>query len=296
MATVDELLRGAVVRFRSAGSESPRLDAEVLLAHVLGIDRTGLRAHPDAPVGDGQATHFAEAVTRREAGEPVAYLRGVKEFLGLAFASDERALIPRPETERLVQIGESDLAHRLVSEPRPAGAPPLRVLDVGTGSGAIAVSLAVRLRIRRMLDEVDILAVDDDPAALDLAKENAVAHAVADHMRFAEADLVPLSEAPFNLVLANLPYIANSTMADLPAAVTFEPRHALDGGPDGLEVIARLVAILPEMLTQDGLAVLEIGADQEAGIVRLVAALPGGWSCSVERDLAGLPRTARIER
>ena len=296
MGTVDELLRDAVVRFRAAGSESPRLDAEVLLANVVGIDRSGLRAHPDAPVGEGQATQFAATVARREAGEPVAYLRGVKEFLGLAFASDERALIPRPETERLVQIGESDLAQRLVSEPRPAGAPPLRVIDVGTGSGAIAVSLAVRLRIRRMLDEVDILAVDDDPAALDLAKENAVAHAVADRMRFTEADLIPLPEAPFDLILANLPYVANAAMADLPAPVSFEPRHALAGGADGLEVIARLVAILPEALTQHGLAVLEIGADQEAGIGRLVAALPGRWSCSVERDLAGLPRTARIER
>ncbi len=296
MATVDEHLRDAVVRFRASGSESPRLDAEVLLANVLGIDRSGLRAHPDAPVGDGQATQFAAAVSRREAGEPVAYLRGVKEFLGLAFASDERALIPRPETERLVQIGESNLAERLISEPRPAGDPPLRVVDIGTGSGAIAVSLAVRLRIRRMIDEVDILAVDDDPGALDLAKENAVAHAIADRMRFAEADLVPPSEAPFDLILANLPYIADAAMADLPAPVTFEPRHALAGGPDGLAVIARLVAILPEVLTQRGLAVLEIGADQEAGIERLVAALPGGWNCSVERDLAGLPRTARIER
>ena len=117
-------------------------------------------------MGEGQAAQFGAAVSRREAGEPVAYLRGVKEFLGLAFASDERALIPRPETERLVQIGESNLAERLISEPRPAGAPPLRVVDIGTGSGAIAVSLAVRLRIRRMIDEVDILAVDDDPGEI----------------------------------------------------------------------------------------------------------------------------------
>ena len=222
---------------------------------------------------------------------------GVKEFLGLAFAADERALIPRPETERVVQIGESYLAQRLdVGAATRWCTRRSGPIDVGTGSGAIAVSLAVRLRIRRMLDEVDILAVDDDPGALDLAKENAVAHAVADRMRFAEADLVPSPEDPFDLILANLPYIADGAMADLPAPVTFEPRHALAGGPDGLAVIARLVAILPDALTEQGLAVLEIGADQEAGIERLVAELPGGWTCSVERDLAGLPRTARIER
>lgn len=296
MATVDELLRDAVARLRAAGADSPRLDAEVLLANVLGIDRSGLVAHPEAPVGEGQLTRFSEAVVRREAGEPVAYVRGVKEFLGLAFVTDERALIPRPETERLVEIAGDEVARRLVSEPRPANAPPIRIADIGTGSGAVAVSLAVRLRVRGMLDEVDILAVDDDPGALDLAKENAVGHAVADHLRFAEADLLPLSEASFDLIVANLPYIATSAMADLPAPVLFEPRHALDGGPDGLDVIGRLVAILPEVLTQRGLAVLEIGADQEAGIERLVAALPGRWSTTVERDLAGLPRTARIGR
>lgn len=296
MATVDEVLRDAVTRFRASGSESPRLDAEVLLANVLGIDRSGLIAHPAAAVGDGQLARFAESVARREAGEPVAYLRGVREFLGLAFATDERALIPRPETERLVQVGEAAVAERLLSEPRPAGAPKIRIVDVGTGGGAVAVALAVRLRIRGMLGEVDILAVDDDPAALDLAKENAVGHAVADQLRFAEADLVPLAEPPLDLILANLPYIATGSLADLPAPVRFEPRHALDGGPDGLEVIGRLVAILPQVLARRGTAVLEIGADQEAGIERLVAALPGRWSCSVERDLAGLPRIARIAR
>lgn len=290
------LVRDAVERLRGAGVESPRLDAELLLANVLGIDRSGLLAHPDALVGDGQEARFLEAVRRREAGEPVAYLRGVKEFVGLAFATDERALIPRPETERLVELAEADIAGRLLSAPRSAGAPPIRVADVGTGSGAIAVALAVRLRVRRMLDEVDILAIDDDSGALDLARENAVGHAVADRMRFAEADLVPPGEPPFDLVVANLPYVSTAAMADLPAPVLFEPRHALHGGTDGLDVIRRLVAILPEVLAHHGLALLEIGADQEAGISSAVAALPGPWTCVVEPDLAALPRIARIQR
>lgn len=289
-------MRDAVDRLRAAGCESPRLDAELLLANVLGIERTGLRAHPDAPVGDGQVARYLEAVARREAGEPVAYLRGVKEFVGLAFATDERALIPRPETEQLVELAEADIARRLLAAPRPPGTPPVRVADVGTGSGAIAVSIAARLRARRMLEEVDILATDDDPGALDLAKENAVGHAVADRVRFAEADLIPLAEPPFDLILANLPYVSTAAMAELPAAVLFEPRHALDGGPDGLEVIRRLLSILPEVLSQRGLALFEIGADQEAGIESAVAELAGGWTCEVERDLAGRPRIARIHR
>lgn len=296
MATVEALLRDAVERFRASGSESPRLDAEVLLAGVLGIDRTGILAHPEAPVGEGAEARFGEAVARREAGEPVAYIRGVREFLGLAFVVDERALIPRPETERLVELGEIEIGGRLTGAPRPPGSPPIRVIDVGTGSGAIAVSLAVRLRRRRMIDEVDILAADDRDEALDLARENAVGHAVGDRIRFATADLVPAIETPFDVIVANLPYIATAALEGLAVDLSFEPRHALDGGPDGLTTIARLVAMLPDVLARGGVALLEIGSDQAAGVAALAAGLPGAWSCAVEKDLAGLPRVARIER
>ena len=296
MATVEVLLRDAVERLRAAGSATPRLDAEVLLANILGIDRTGVIAHSEAPVGDGAAARFAEAVVRREAGEPVAYVRGVKEFMGLAFAADPRALIPRPETERLVELAEQEIGGRLLSGPRPAGAPPIRIVDVGTGGGTIAVALAVRLRARGMLDEVTILATDDAPEALDLARENAVGHAVADRVDFREADCIPGDERAFDLVLANLPYVRTDAINDLPVAASFEPRHALDGGPDGLDVIRRLLEILPEVLAQRGLALLEIGADQEAGITAAVGGIPGRWSCVVERDLAGLPRVARVDR
>ena len=296
MATVEVLLRDAVERLRAAGSETPRLDAEVLLANILGIDRTGVIAHSEAPVGDGAAARFVEALVRREAGEPVAYVREVKEFMGLAFAADPRALIPRPETERLVELAEGEISGRLLSGPRPAGAPTIRVVDVGTGGGTIAVALAVRLRARGMLDEVSILATDDAPEALGLARENAVGHAVADRVAFREADLIPGDERAFDLVLANLPYVRTDAIDDLPVAASFEPRHALDGGPDGLDVIRRLLEILPEVLAQRGLALLEIGADQEDGIIAAVAGIPGRWSCVVERDLAGLPRVARVDR
>lgn len=296
MATVEELLREGAGRLRVSGSGTPRLDAELLLANVLGIDRTGVIAHGEAPVGEGSASAFHAAIARREAGEPVAYLRGIREFLGLAFATDARALIPRPETELVVELAEAEIGRRLTAAPRTAGAPPVRVVDVGTGSGAIGVALAVRLRVRGMLGEVDLLATDDSTPALELAKENAVGHAVADGLRFRESDLIPLDESPFDLILANLPYVPSAELNDLPMDLSFEPRHALDGGPDGLDVIRRLVRDLPETLAQRGIALFEIGADQGAAIVGVVAELPGHWSCVVQNDLAGLPRVARVER
>jgi release factor glutamine methyltransferase len=297
VATVDALLAEGMTRLRGAGSETARLDAELLLGHVLGLDRTAILAHPEAPVGDGSADRFRQALERREAGEPVAYIRGVKEFHGLAFATDGRALIPRPETELLVDLGAAEVLRRLTVAPRPAGAPRLRVLDVGTGSGAVAIALAVLLRGQRMLDEVDLVATDVSPDALDLARENAVGHAVGDRIAFEQADLIPgISADRWDLVLANLPYVRSDAMAGLPPATAFEPPLALDGGPDGLVVIGRLLDQLPPALAHDGLALVEIGADQGSEIVSAVAIRLPGWSCVVESDLAGLPRVARIGR
>jgi release factor glutamine methyltransferase len=295
--TVDGLLTEAVPRLRVAGSETARLDAELLLGHVLGIDRTGVVAHPEAPVGDGPAHRFREALSRREAGEPVAYIRGVKEFHGLAFGSDGRALIPRPETELLVDLAELEIVRRLISAPRPSGTPPMRVLDVGTGSGIVPITLAVLLRRRGMLDSVQIVAVDIAPETLELARENAVAHAVGDRIAFDVADLVPGTDPKrWDLVLANLPYVRSDAMPGLPAATAFEPPGALDGGPDGLAVIGRLLDQLPAALAHDGVAFLEIGGDQGEAIVSAVAERLAGWTCVVEPDLGGLPRVALIRR
>jgi release factor glutamine methyltransferase len=295
--TVDGLLAEAVPRLRAAGSETARLDAELLLGHVLRIDRTGVVAHPEAPVGESSANRFLEALARREAGEPVAYIRGVKEFHGLAFGSDARALIPRPETELLVDLAELEIVRQLVSAPRPSGTPPIRALDVGTGSGIVPITLAVLLRRRRMLDSVEIVAVDVAPEALELARENAVAHAVGDRIAFDVADLVPGTDPQrWDVVLANLPYVRSGAMAGLPAATAFEPPRALDGGPDGLTVIGRLLDQLPASLAHDGVALLEIGGDQGEAIVAAVAEHVPGWTCVVEPDLGGLPRVARIRR
>lgn len=296
MATVDELLREGTGRLRDAGSATPRLDAELLLAHVLGIDRVRVIAYGDTLVGDGQGETYRAALERRAAGEPVAYLRGIKEFYGLAFSVDRRALIPRPETELLVELAERAVAARLISDPRPPGAPPIRIADVGTGAGAVAVALAVALRRRRMDRHVRILATDVSEDALMLAAENIVSHVAAEIVRLQRADLLPPDAAPFDLVLANLPYVRSAAMASLPAATTFEPALALDGGPDGLHVIRQLVDRLPRVLAHGGLCLLEIGADQGDEVVALVDERLPGWRCEVETDLAGLPRVARIER
>jgi release factor glutamine methyltransferase len=297
MAKVEELLRAGTDRLRGAGSESARLDAELLLGHAIGADRTVIIAHPEAPVGTGAAARFEEDLGRRALGEPVAYIRGFKEFYGLAFSTDPRALIPRPETERLVELAEAETMRRLTTAPRPAGSPHLRVLDVGTGAGTVAIALAVALRRRHVADEVELIGTDDSPDALDLARENAVGHSVADHILFLEADLVPPVVArPWDIVLANLPYVRSDAVDTLPVAASFEPRHALDGGPDGLAVIRRLVARLPDAVAPTGVALLEIGGDQAEAIVGLVQELVPGWPVSVEADLGGLPRVARIER
>ncbi|HEY6058587.1 MAG TPA: HemK/PrmC family methyltransferase, partial [Candidatus Limnocylindrales bacterium] len=176
MSTVRELLTNGTQRLRSSGSATARLDAELLLGAALGVDRTVLLAHPEATVGDGPAARFGGDLARRESGEPVAYIRGVKEFYGLAFTVDRRALIPRPETELLVETALRLILERLTARPRPRGSPPLRIVDVGTGAGTIAVALGVVLRRRGAADDVEILATDESPEAIALARENAVGH------------------------------------------------------------------------------------------------------------------------
>jgi len=295
VATVDALLREATARLRGSGSETPRLDAELLLGSVLDLDRTRVVAHGDAPVGDGQAEAFRARVDRRVAGEPVAYIRGLKEFHGLAFVVDARALIPRPETELLVDLAVATVAERLTRSPRPPGSAPMRVVDVGTGSGAVAVAMAIALRRRGMLSAVTIVATDVSEDALGLAVENVVGHVVADSIRLERADLLPADGVLYDMIVANLPYVPSDVVPTLPVAASFEPAEALDGGPDGLAVIRRLLVLLPSRLSDDGLALLEIGADQGEGVVAAVAEALPGWRCMVEADLAGLPRVARIE-
>lgn len=304
--TTEQLLRDGVERLRASGSETARLDAELLLGDAVGVGRTVILAHPEAPVGADAAARYRADLARRATGEPVAYIRGMKEFYGLAFSVDRRALIPRPETERLVELAESEVRRRLPAV-RGDDDRPIRLVDVGTGSGAVIVALAVALRRLRALDRVVLVATDVSDDALGLARENAVAHAVADAIAFEGGDLLRGPSAPgagpagavgppFDVVLANLPYVRHDAVPGLPIAASFEPALALDGGPDGLAVIERLLGELPDALAEDGVALLEIGADQSEAIVERCAAVLRGWRCTVELDLAGLPRIARIAR
>ena len=299
MTTIGQALASATERLRVSGSPSPRLDAELLLGHVVGLDRTAVVAHPDAPLGADQEARFAAMVARREAGEPVAYIREMKEFYGLALTVDARALIPRPETELLVDLAISRTRAAIVARPRAADAAPFRVLDVGTGSGAVAVAMARTLRRAGFGEVVRITATDISEPALTLAVENAVAHGVADLIDFRVADLlssnVEVDGLP-GVIAANLPYVASGALDDLGRAIAYEPRLALDGGPDGLDVIRRLLGELPRVLAVDGVALLEIGADQEATVLDAAAAILPGWVATIHRDLAGLPRVLELER
>ncbi len=296
MVTVGELLREAARQLTESGSETPRLDAEVLLGHVLRVDRATLLAGPEAGVGADAANEFAELVKRRATGEPVAYIRGLKEFYGLVLSVDPRALIPRPETETLVDLALARVAQLLTSAPR-GDRSPLRIWDVGTGSGAIAIAVAVECRRRRYEGDVNLRATDASADAIALAVENAVAHGVADMIDFAVADLaVGHSQAAADLVLANLPYIPTDIVPTLPVAATFEPSSALDGGADGLDLITALIAQLPLTLTVHGIALLEIGANQADGITRRVTELGAGWSHAIHLDLADRPRVVEITK
>jgi release factor glutamine methyltransferase len=294
--TVAALVARATERLADAGSGSPRLDAELLMGFALGVDRVAVLAHGDAPPGTGVASAFEAAVARRERGEPVAYIRGFREFHGVAIATDPRALVPRPETELLVDAAIETVVIRLTSVSRPAAAPPILVADVGTGSGAIAVALVVAMRKRRLDPHVMVVATDVSPEALDLARENAVGHGVADRMHFRAGDLLEVGEGPYTVICANLPYVATPTLKDLARDISFEPVRALDGGADGLDVIRRLLDLLPTVLAADGVALLEIGADQGETMAAAVADRLPGWPCTIGVDLAGLPRLARVER
>jgi release factor glutamine methyltransferase len=298
--TVGELLNHGSLALRDAGSETPRLDAELLLAHVLGVGRALVLTESQAPVGAGQAATYTRLIERRATGEPVAYIRGIKEFYGLAFAIDSRSLIPRPETETLVAIALDRIRDQLSTAPRPADAAPLLVWDVGTGSGAIAVALAIECRRRGYGNDVSILATDLSSEALALAVENAVSHGVADVIEFAIGDLTEISDGrvvqPVDVLLANLPYIPSADVPGLPIAASFEPKAALDGGADGLELISRLVGQLPSILAPDGMALLEIGSDQVTAARDIVDSALEGWASDFHDDLGGRPRVLEINR
>jgi release factor glutamine methyltransferase len=299
-ATASTLLARATARLASSPSETPRLDAELLVGHAFGRDRTWLLAHPEAWLEAARAEELDAWVERRCAGEPVAYLRGFKEWFGLRVAVDSRALIPRPETEQLAEAAIGEIAARLAADRRRIVA-----WDVATGSGAVALAVALRFRAALALRRVRLVASDIAPDALELASENLAAHGVASLATLALGDLLeaagPRGDEPGRLplpdvVTANLPYLTSAEVRAAPGSIRFEPAQALDGGADGLDVVRRLVAQLPARLASGGVALLEVGARQGPQVRAAAEALPIPVAVTLAPDLAGIERVVRIAR
>lgn len=293
-ATAGEALAGAVDRLRVATSPTPRLDAEILVSHALERDRAWLLAHLDEPMPGRAAADLGDWVERRAGGEPIAYIRGFKEWYGLRIATDRRSLIPRPETELLADAAIADIAERMGRDDRP-----ILAWEVGTGSGALAVVLARRFRSALTLGRLRLVASDVSPDAVELAAENLAAHGVDRLVTLAVADLLdPVGSVadPPDVVVANLPYLRRAEVDAGLGSLGWEPAAALDGGPDGLAVIRELLARLPERLAPDGSALLEVGEEQAGPIRTLAGRLSDNWSVSALLDLAGQQRVVRLER
>lgn len=275
--TATDALRYGSSMCSQAASETPRLDAEVLLRQVLGIDRAALFARLNEPLPADAAATFLTLLGRRVAGEPVAYLIGEKEFMGLPFLVGPGVLVPRPETELLVEWALGWLAERSAAT----------VVDVGTGSGAIALGLAARLPNGH---NITMLAADLSPMALSWAARNRRALSLDEVVRLQVGDLTTwLGAATVDLVLANLPYLTPEQIVSNPFLAA-EPEVALSGGSDGLDLVRRLITDLPRVLKPGGAVGLELDPSQvESVAALLVVAIPEARIETIF-DLAGLAR------
>jgi release factor glutamine methyltransferase len=277
--TVGALVECGTATLAAAGVPTARLDAEVLLAHACGIDRAALHARWRSLVPADYRSHFDALVVRRQRREPLQYIIGHQEFWSLDFVVTPDVLIPRPETELLVE-----LAVAILSDAAPGAPLPLRLCDLGTGSGCIAGALA------RERPHADIWALDTSEAALGVARFNARRHHLIDHIRFLASDGLSAARGlRFDAIVCNPPYVSSRELQRAQAELAWEPRHALDGGPNGLSVIERMVAQAPGYLRETGWLLMEIGAGHGPAVERL-ARSAGFGSVSIRADYAGLPR------
>jgi release factor glutamine methyltransferase len=292
--TVRSLVAATTTRLEAAGSPSARLDAELLVSHAFGRDRTWLHAHPDATLDDVAAGQLEDWINQRRRGEPIAYIRGFKEWFGLRVLTDRRALIPRPETELLAEVAIAEVAARLVTD-----SSTITAWDVGTGSGAVALALGLRFRTALQLGRLRLVASDLSADALELAAENLSAHGLASLVTLASGDLLessPATSAGADVVTANLPYVASAEVATGSGSLAYEPALALDGGPDGLDVLRRLVAQLPRALGSGAVCLMEVGPGQAAQVRAVAEDLRVRTAVTFIPDLAGIERIVRVAR
>jgi release factor glutamine methyltransferase len=289
--TVGRLLQWTTDFLKQKNADSPRLDAEVLLAHALSRPRIMLYASFGEAVPDEARSKFRDLVKRRGAGTPVAYLLGEKEFFSLPFEVTPATLIPRPETEAIVVQAAEAIAAMQKTGQIEAGS-TVRVADVGTGSGCLAVTIAKQIAV------ATVTATDISPDALAVAKRNAERHGVSDRVTFLEGDLLAptRAELPFHVIVSNPPYVSEAEYKALAREVREqEPRTALVGGPTGVETIARLVPQAYDCLAPDGRLIIEISPMLAEATLKLFDGVQ--WmDATIKKDLAGLARIAMARK
>ena len=274
--SIRRILTWAAEDLKKRGNPSGRLDAELLLARVLKLDRIGLIMHSERPLSTAELNGFRELFKRRRAGEPVAYLLGEREFFGISLRVDARVLIPRPDTERLVEVALERTRERSMLG---------SALDLCTGSGCVAIAFA------RARPTWSVAAVDISPQALEVARDNAHRTGAIRNLRLLEGSLFgPVGAERFDLITGNPPYIPSAELRELPLDVRgFEPHLALDGGPDGLDLVRQIAAHAQAHLRPRGVLALEICADQGQRAVDILAQ-HGYSSVELARDLGGRDR------
>ncbi|MEW6334544.1 MAG: peptide chain release factor N(5)-glutamine methyltransferase [Thermodesulfobacteriota bacterium] len=282
MNDIRSLLHRITRELDASGSASPRLDAEVLLMRFLKTDRVQLCTRPERVLTEDQCAGFSRWIERRRRGEPVAYITGEKEFWSLPFEVNRHVLIPRPETECLI---EEVLTH----VGQEAG--PLRLIDIGTGSGAIGVVLAGELPAAR------VTATDIAPGALEVARRNALRHGVSGRMTFVEGDLFGSAAGEFDIIVSNPPYIPDDLFPLLPEGIrAFEPRQALLAGPDGLSFHRRIIGEGAARLKPGGRLFLEIGEGQRAAVDALYRECGLYDNIRFRKDYGGRDRVAAARK
>jgi len=269
-----DLLQSTAAYFKKRGIENPRLNAEHLLSHTLGRTRMELYLEFERTLGEAELAPLRELVRRRGEGEPLQYLLGTVEFCGHTFLCDKRALVPRPETEQLVELLIADLGPRIAHS---------RIVDIGTGSGVIALSLA------KEFPESEIFATDVSEDALAIARENSARLGLSGHVQFRKSDLLENLDEKFDLIVANLPYIATQDRHTLSREVLHDPEVALFAGAHGDEFMRELIEQAPPRLHPGGMLALEIGFDHSEALLSALAEKNYRDICS-KNDYSGVTR------